>query len=235
MKPLIGITPMYYAEYKAIWMINYYIDAMERNGALPVVLPMTADEDEIRGILSRIDGIIITGGEDINPAMYGEEIRWAGEPVPVRDASDSAWVRLAVEMDVPLLATCRGTQMVNVVHGGTLYQDLHKDIEGNEHNSVADIRWEGEQHNVNLTEGSPIAETLGTLNIPVNSTHHQAIRRLGDGLEIMAVSEDGITEGVYRPDKKFVWAVQWHPEMLDHTKYPESDKIFNAFLDAIRK
>ncbi|MBR2990608.1 MAG: gamma-glutamyl-gamma-aminobutyrate hydrolase family protein [Solobacterium sp.] len=233
MKPLIGITPMYYAEYKAIWMINYYIDAMERNGALPVVLPMTADEEEIRAILARIDGIIITGGEDINPEIYGEENRYSGEPVPVRDASDSAWVRIAIEMDKPLLATCRGTQMVNVVCGGTLYQDLHKDIEGNEHNSVADIRWVNAQHNVDLVPGSPIAEVLGTVKIPVNSTHHQAIRKVGEGLEVMAVSEDGITEGVYRPDKKFVWAVQWHPEMLDHTKYPEPDKIFKAFLSSI--
>ena len=234
MKPLIGITPMYYAQYHAIWMINYYIDAMERHGALPVVLPMTADEEEIRSLLSRLDGIIVTGGEDINPAMYGEENRYSGEPVPVRDASDSAYVRLAIEMDKPVLATCRGTQMVNVVCGGTLYQDLHKDIEGNEHNSVADFRWEEAQHTVDLVEGTPLAELLGKTNIPVNSTHHQAIRKVGEGLKIMAVADDGVTEAVYRPDKKFVWAVQWHPEMINAEKYPDHDRIFEAFLDAIK-
>ena len=235
MKPLIGITPMYYEPYHGIVMTNTYISALERNGALPILLPITDNEEEIRAIFERIDGIVVTGGEDIDPHMYGEENRASGTPTPIRDAADSAYVRIAIEMDLPVLATCRGTQMVNVVCGGTLYQDLHTDIEGNEHNSVVDERWVNAQHTVDLVEGTPIADLFGKLNIPVNSTHHQAIRRVGEGLKVMAVSDDGITEAVYRPDKKFVWAVQWHPEMMDITKYPEQDGLFESFLKAAGK
>ena len=230
-QPLIGIVPLVDEARESYWMLPGYMQGVEQAGGVPVMLPLTDDAAALRQLADTCDGFLLTGGQDVSPALYGAApTPQCGETCPARDAMEARLLDLALAADKPVLGICRGIQFLNVHLGGTLYQDLPA-----EHPSAANHHqtppYGAPVHSVTLTAGSPLWALLGKDTLAVNSLHHQAIKTLAPGLAAMAVSEDGLTEAVCLPDKRFVWAVQWHPEFSFRVN-EDSRKIFKAFVGA---
>lgn len=196
------------------------------------MLPLTTDIDEIKQLLGMCDGVLITGGQDVDPVVYGEAsaqaIELTGETSPARDEMEAKLLGLAIAWDVPVLGICRGIQSINALLGGTLWQDLPT-----QHPSMTEHHgkppYDKPVHEVDLVPGTPLQACLGIKHLAVNSYHHQAVRTLASELEPMAWASDGILEALYRPASRFLWAVQWHPEFAFKVDEP-SRKIFGAFV-----
>ncbi|MGI5989008.1 MAG: gamma-glutamyl-gamma-aminobutyrate hydrolase family protein [Lachnospiraceae bacterium] len=211
-KPVIGVMPLIDEQKSSIWMLPEYLDLIREAGGIPLVLPITLSAEDYREIRGGLNGFLFTGGQDVNPALYGEEKKdGCGELCPERDKLEEMVFEDAWGRDIPILGICRGIQFINVMRGGTLYQDLSLEHpSGCCHNMSSP--YDRPCHRVKIQKNSPLFELWKREEKPVNSIHHQAIRDIGADLSCMAVSEDGLTEAVYAPDKRFVWAVQWHPE-----------------------
>lgn len=198
-----------------------------------MILPLKADEEEIKQICGMCDGFLFTGGHDVDPALYGaERSSQCGQPNYDRDFLEKRVFAYALQEDKPVFGICRGIQLINALCGGTLYQDLPTEYKGTkevEHhmNPPYDIPC----HEVTILENTPLSMLLNRLTIKVNSYHHQAIKELAAALKPMAVSEDGLIEAVYMPDKKFIQAVQWHPEFI-YLKDEDARKLFKSFVSA---
>ena len=208
-----------------------YINSVLRAGALPVLLPLTEKEEALEEALRRIDGLLLTGGADVEPARYGEErLPLCGETSPIRDQIEFFLCRKALDMDLPILAICRGEEVLNCVLGGSLYQDIAAQYgEQTKHPRYDTPR--DPVHGVTVVPGSLLHRITGMEKMRVNSRHHQGVRRLGAGLTVCALAEDGLIEGYEMPGKRFVLAVQWHPESLSD-RFPEAQALFNAFVEA---
>ena len=232
-KPMVGIIPLVDRERESYWMLPGYMEGLAREGAIPVMLPLTSDQGVLEQIVKKFDGFLFTGGQDVSPDIYREEILpVCGERCKERDEMERRLLALAWERDKPVLGICRGIQFINAVLGGTLYQDLpsQKPSEVKHHQSPP---YDEPVHEVDIVEGSPLHRLLGQTVIPVNSYQHQAVRKLAAKLCVMAYSEDGLVEAVYAPEKKYVWAFQWHPE-FSYLKDENSKKIFQSFVDSMR-
>ena len=231
-KPMIGILPLVDMERESYWMIPGYMKGIEAAGGIPVMLPLTTDYKIIQRLVENFDGFLLTGGQDVSPKLYGEEIlSECGQINQQRDKMEQILIKQVIELDKPMLGICRGIQILNTVLGGTLYQDLPMQYSSEiDHHMMPP--YDRVVHKVILNEEAPLYSILNVKEIGVNSYHHQAIKDLSEKLKIAAVSEDGIIEGVYMPGKKFVLATQWHPE-LSYLKDENSMKIFNAFVNAI--
>jgi putative glutamine amidotransferase len=181
-------------------------------GIEPVENPATLDG---------VDGLCLAGGADVDPALYGEARRPETEaPDTDRDRLESALLRDALDRDLPVLAICRGLQLLNAALGGT----LHQHIEGHNHRKLRDA------HEIHIAPGSRLERILGTQTYVVNSRHHQAAGRIAPGLLLLATAPDGVVEALEVPGKRFALAVQWHPEArMDG----EDARIFRAFRDAV--
>lgn len=233
-KNMIGIVPLIDYEKESYWMLPGYMQGIMEAGGLPVMLPLTDDAKLIGQMVSACDGFLFTGGQDVSPELYGEErLPQCGECCPERDKMEKVLLEAALAADKPVLGICRGIQFLNAALGGTLYQDLPSQLKTRtEHRQKPP--YDNPVHEVCLEAGTALYDLLGTRKIRVNSCHHQAIKELSSQLKAAAVSEDGLIEGVYMPGKKFVWAVQWHPEFFDRTD-ENSRKIFRAFVSAAGK
>lgn len=205
-----------------------YVRAVEAAGGIPVVIP-PLDLDAIEPLLDRLDGICLSGGPDLDPVAYGAEPdEHLGPTWPALDRFELAIAARADARAVPLLAICRGTQALNVVRGGTLVQHLpalHTEVEHRQ-------RIPGDQgsHPIRIEPESLLATTIDARETLVNSFHHQAIDRLGDGLVATAWAEDGTIEAVEDPAREFMIGVQWHAELL--TARPEEESLFRSFVEA---
>lgn len=232
-RPLIGLTPQWDMENRRVWIRPNYLEAVERAGAIPEVLPLTGDEDEIVEIARRMDGFLFTGGPDIRPSLYGQTLMpFCGTISDERDRLELPLFREAVlKRSKPCFGICRGIQVINVACGGTLFQDIPAERRSDIPH-YQDAPYDLHCHAALLEPNSPFAQRLGTNEITVNSMHHQAIDRLGAGLVTTAVAKDGIVEAVCMPDKPFVLAVQWHPEYLPNEA--QSHILFDAFAAACR-
>ena len=232
MRPIIGILP-FVDEEKSSRVLNNYVSAVERSGGMGILLPYTTNAEIVDRFISVCDGFLFTGGVDIDPARYGEEMsERCGKICHDRDEAEFfAFKRiLDSKEEKPILGICRGSQLINTALGGTLYQDIPSEIE------TTLIHRQGEPHSapsheVNITEGTPLASLFGEKRAPVNSLHHQSTKKLGEGLCIMARADDGVIEAAYMPSRKFLWAIQWHPERSFDTD-ERSRKIFGSFVDA---
>ena len=229
-KPVIGVTPLYDSEKESYWMLPGYLRGVEAAGGIPVILPPRAEAVDLETLLDRVDGLLFTGGQDVDPALYAQApCPELGTLCPERDRLEAALLPLALGRDLPILGICRGLQFINAALGGTLWQDLPT-----QHPSSVPHRWNDPEneiaHPVRLTAGTPLRELLDTDLLPVNSHHHQAIRDLAPCLQEMARSEDGLIEAFHHPGMRFLWAVQWHPEMLPED--PASRAVFRAFVGA---
>ena len=235
MKPMIGVVPLYDDERQSMWMLPGYFEGLRRAGAIPVMLPMNLSEEDFRQIRTSFAGFLLTGGHDVDPARYHERrLPVCGDPCPERDALEALVFKYCYADDWPLLGICRGNQFINVMMGGTLYQDLPSQYEGSGDVQVQHVMerpYDRVQHRDHVLRGTPLWQLLHKREIGVNSYHHQGIRELADGLKPMAVAEDGLVEAVYVPDHYFIWGVQWHPEFSYRTD-PDSAAIFKAFVQA---
>ena len=221
--PLVGITCSR-SSAGATLLASTYTDAILQAGALPVVFPTVADEATAQALGAAVDGVVFSGGEDIDPVHYGESI--FNETVYIdadRDRSDLLLARAALDSGKPILAICRGEQLMNVVLGGTLYQDLPTQVEGCPSHSG------GVRHSIAIEPGSILHSLYGD-SLTVNSHHHQAVKDLAPGVTVSARSPEGIVEG-YENDQ--IFAVQFHPEKM----LPDDSgwlKLFRHFVRRLR-
>jgi putative glutamine amidotransferase len=211
-----------------------YLRAVQAAGGVPVLLPPHLDAESLTALRDRLDGLLLTGGGDIAPARFGEVPQPKVDDVSeARDALEIDLALHAVDRGVPLLAICRGVQVLNVALGGSLYQDIASDLgTGITHAQTAPRSTP--THPVTVQGESRLAQTLGALEASVNSMHHQALKKLGRGLREVAWAPDGVIEGLEAPEAPgFVLGVQWHPEdLVGHD--PGARALFRALVDASR-
>jgi len=198
---------------------------------VPVILPLTVSENVLKQTADKFDGFLFTGGHDVNPALYKQEkSERCGASCDERDRMEAYIFHEAVlNQNKPALGICRGIQFFNVLLGGTLYQDIPTELPSaitHTHGPPYDVP----AHSVKILPESPLGKLVGKERIEVNSYHHQGINRIAEGLEIMALADDGLAEAVYMPDRHYVWAVQWHPELSLKDEF--SKKIFASFTTA---
>lgn len=228
--PLIGINCDYAhrpsGEKRVALNVNY-ARAVEDAGGVPVLLPWQKPK-ALAAALDRLDGILLTGGDDLDPRLYGRRRRPETRLLdPERQAFDLALTRLALRRRLPVLGICYGCQLLNIVRGGTLIQHIPAEVPGALPHGTA----EGEkaQHRVVLAPGSRLAAALGVRELTVNSFHHQAVEGMGRGLLATACAEDGVIEGIEDPGHPFLLGVEWHP---DRDGTPSSKRLFKALIRA---
>ena len=230
--PLIGITAGNDPSHPDFYVLRWdYVRSVELNGGVPVVLAPSGAALH-PALLSRLDGLMLTGGLDIQPSLYGQGAHPAVTKTSAeRDEFELKLLRVALEADLPVLAICRGQQVLNVALGGTLIQDLPSQVGTTvSHDDKARPR-AGIAHRVTLVPGSKLHALLGADEIEVNSFHHQAIGKPGRGLVPAAFAPDGVVEGVELPGARFVVGVQWHPEAFWHE--PQLfGPLFRALVEA---
>lgn len=239
--PLIGVTTSVTVDkYPERAYVNAaYLNAVQQAGGVPVVLAPQLGAAARAALLARIDGVLLTGGGDVDPARFGEPRHpTASEISPARDTLELELTHWALERGVPFLAICRGLQVLNVALGGSLLQDIPSDLPpalDHSQKALQQARRDQPVHHVKVQEGSRLAGILGTLDVDVNSFHHQALKALGRGLTPVAWSPDGIVEGAEMQDSgRFVVGVQWHPEdLVGHD--PAARNLFAALVDEARK
>lgn len=208
----------------------HYMRAVTRAGGLPVVMS-PQPLDAVGDLIGRLDGLLIPGGPDIDPATYGDVPREKLGPLfPEIDRFEIACLLEAERLGLPVLAICRGAQIVNVAHGGTLYQDLPAEVGTEVVHRRANLEDEVTMHPVRVEPESRLARVLGRTEPVVNSYHHQAPRELGDGLRAVAWAEDGVVEGL---EGGTVLGVQWHCEALQDA--PEQRALFEDLVEAARR
>ncbi len=215
-----------------------YLSAVMAAGGAPVLVPLGLDEPRLFRALDRADGLLLAGGEDIAPALFGEEPHPnLGTVDADRDAAEMALARRALDMGAPLLAICRGIQVLNVAAGGTLYQDIPSQVPGAlKHNCFyPEYPRDHIAHTVAIAPDSRLAAVVGQAAgslaaVPVNSLHHQSVKALGAGLRVVAQAPDGVVEAV-EGTGGWVLGVQWHPEELAASR-ADMGALFRAFVEA---
>ena len=234
-KPVIGLTSSFerVEDASKVFLPHAYFDAVRHFGGIPMLIPVYATDAERMYLLDQCDGLVLTGGDDIDPIRYGEQI-WNDtvEPAPERDEAEWKVCSMALERKIPILGICRGFQLLNVFLGGSLYQDLPTQYTSDIGHRMEkpDIRT---SHSCVIDIQTPLYKWVGEAQIGVNSHHHQAVKDLAPGLAAMASATDGLVEAFYRPECRFCWGVQWHPEKIWQIE-PSSGKVFEAFMDACR-
>lgn len=220
-QPLIGIAPQYDRAGERVWIRASYTGAVIRAGGIPVWMDMYEDPAVIRALLPQLGGVLFTGGVDLHPKLYGEEIDpKCGDIAEVRDAFEARLFALTEEAEIPVFGICRGIQSMNVFAGGSLHQ--HRDG----HHNV--------RHGVEVAEGSRLHKILGKTQINTNSFHHQCVKEIAPGLIVTAHAEDGTVEAIERPGERFFVGVQWHPELLS-AQEDDHHALFCAFIGAARE
>ena len=232
MKRIVGVMPLWDDEKDSIWMLPGYLDGVRQAGGLPIIFPFTEDEQEIDQLVCMCDGFLFTGGQDVSPELYQETpLEGLVTTCRKRDFMEGIVLEKAMKADKPILGICRGIQFINVALGGTLYQDIPSQFPSEtEHRQHAP--YDLPVHDVTIVKDSPLHKCLNVDRLSVNSYHHQAVNILAPCLEPMAISPDGLIEAAFMEDKKYLWAVQWHPEFSFKTdKY--SRMIFDSFIKAM--
>jgi len=229
---MIGLTAHWDGQREGYWMLPFYFRCVEEAGGIPVLLPYLSDEEMIRQTARELDGILFTGGVDVDPAFYSEEtLEACGEINSQRDEMERILFQAALAAGKPIFGICRGIQAINVFLGGTLYQDIPSQLTDAELASHRPVDY-GYIHKVHILPGTPLQELLGTDSVTVNSMHHQAIRTLAPGFMPMAYAPDGVLEAAYLPGAGYLRAVQWHPERLEDEV---SRALFSNFVSACEK
>ena len=232
-RPVIGIVPTYDPNEGVLRMNNHYAQAVVAAGGAPLIIPFTSDVSVYESLLPRIDGFVLSGGQDISPVRYGGDITYGklSELTPEREEVEYLLLSYAYQFDFPLLGICRGMQMINVFFGGTLYLDLEEQFDGvsaldDAPDASEGVRtpaggrvnhWQTVEYGrptptVSIMRSRKLGEILGVDHASVNSMHHQGVRTLSANLSAAAYGPDGLVEGVEARDCRFLMGVQWHPE-----------------------
>ncbi len=236
--PLIGITSSREQNETGAWICQVgqaYTDAIINAGGLPLVIPISANRDHLSHLVERLDGLLLSGGGDIHPRFFkGEDHPRIYGVSEVRDQLELDLLTLVLKAHKPLLAICRGIQILNVAFGGSLYTHIedqhpnamkHAGFPGHPRDKIA--------HTASLTCGSLLHKIFQADDVPVNSLHHQGVDRIGEGLEAIAFAPDGLVEGLAVKGERFALGVQWHPECLPDD--PGMQALFRAFVEACRQ
>lgn len=229
MKPFIGITAGLNDD--GVHQVkDTYVQAVLQAGGIPVIVP-TGTKKYLDDLINKLDGFLFTGGGDVDPFLFDEEPHpKLGAVEPERDALEFPLVKAIIQTEKPILAICRGMQMLTIAFGGGVYQDLslQKSTERIQHQQQAPV-WKP-SHFVSLTKGSLLEELVGKSTIRVNSFHHQAVKNVRPPLQISAMAKDGTIEAIESTTHPFVIGVQWHPEALLIKKETVSQGLFKAFI-----
>ena len=240
-KPVIAVTgqldpklglPIEIAIYGAT---SHNCDHLVEHGAIPVVIPFI-DPADIEQVIAGVDGLLMTGGADVDPSRYNEEKQpYCASIQPDRDAADLALFAEALKQGKPIMCICRGCQIANVFFGGSLYQDINTQVGPMINHSDYGVNWNTEgSHTIAITPESPLHKLLGKTELGVNSLHHQGVKDLGKGVIPMGVALDGVVESwYYDSDTQWIRAYQWHPEMQKPND--AAKKIFDDFVAACKK
>lgn len=240
-RPLIGISGNHlvdeggpFAGYHRAYVNHDYVRSITEAGGVPMVIPFNEDAEAVKECVARIDALLMTGGHDICPLNYGEEPHQKIGPVwPERDAFDLLLIKEAEKRRIPIMGICRGLQILNVAHGGTLYQDLSLDkncyIKHAQKQDPATAT-----HSILIEEGSRLAKIIGQCQWVTNSHHHQTVHKVGEGFKVTARAKDGTVESLEGTNYSYLMAYQFHPEMMS-AKYALAKKIFVDFIVAAGK
>ena len=236
--PLIGITTGRVLSATQVYehqLSDRYVQAVIRAGGLPVIVPSGLTNDQIAELLTRLDGVLLTGGGDIDPAVFaGRPHRRVHSIDPARDALELALVRQAVQDKIPFLGICRGAQVMNVALGGTLFTDIEAQYPGAErHDWYPNIPRDRVSHQLSVDLDSRLGQLIGSRTVGVNSLHHQGLDVIPANLRVVARAPDGLTEAVELQDHVFGLGVQWHPEWL--VESAENQAIFRGLVEAARR
>jgi len=241
-RPLIGIPAQTLQAIDGIpevlphsWVMNsrYYLAAAAM-GAVPVMIPLfDHDPGTLRAIYDRLDGLMLAGGVDLEPATFGEAPHpQLGRTDRSRDEVELQLARWAIAEGKPVLGLCRGLQVLNVAMGGTLYQDIEAQIPGAmRHDYFPGFPRDYLAHEVSLTEGSRLRRAIGESRLAVNSMHHQAVKSLAPGLLVSARADDGVIEAIEAPGPTYLVGVQWHPEVFEQ-RDERTHRLFQSFVGA---
>ena len=225
--PIIGVTPLWDAERKSVWMLPDYLEGIKAAGGVPVVLPIEMSEEDANRIVETCDGFLFTGGQDVSPELYGTmDATGTIIPSPERDGLETLLLEKALQADKAILGICRGLQFINAFLGGTLWQDVPS-----QHPSDI-VHRQGKPYGVpthKVILKGDLKTQLGKDILEVNTLHHQAVKDLAGDLIPMAISPDGLIEAARMTSKRFVWAVQWHPEYMFKTD-ADSLSLFSHFV-----
>lgn len=230
MPPVIGVTASWDMGQDKLVLNRRYLKAIEAAGGLPLILSYCREEKMMAKLVTLLDGLLFSGGVDMDPLYFGEEpLPGCGEISPPRDAFELGLAKRAFALGLPVLGICRGAQVLNIAAGGDVYQDLSSRGNLLKHSQVAP-GWHP-THSIKIAEGTLLAGILGAGSLRVNSFHHQAVRRTGQGWIISAQSPDGVAEAVECPDLAFALGVQCHPELM-WERYPHFLELFRALVRA---
>ena len=232
--PVIGITTGYQAEKRPTFSLpGDYVESVLLAGGVPLLLPAVEDARMTERLLAQVDGVLLSGGPDVDPSEYGEEPHPKTRPLhPRRNRFDLSLAGLAACRGLPVMGICLGCQVLNVALGGTLYQHVPDEIAPALRHSAGEPG-QRTNHRVRIAEDSHLARIVGTTDLATNSSHHQAIREVAPPLRAVAWSEDGVIEAAEARDERFLLAIQWHPENLA-AKRTEHLALFAALVEAAR-
>ncbi|TCT26504.1 putative glutamine amidotransferase [Melghiribacillus thermohalophilus] len=233
MRPLIGITTSMEAEEDRSFVGKDNVQAIVLAGGTPLLLPNLTDDERIKQYAELLDGLYVTGGYDIDPTLFGEEPHpELGIITPTRDRFETALIRELLKKDKPILAVCRGCQILNIAAGGDMYQDIYSQIDGEllQHSQHAP-KGHG-SHYVLVESDSLLQRITGEARLRVNSRHHQANRRIPSGFMVSGTASDGVIEAIESQEHAFVLGLQWHPENMAAAGDEASKKIYQVFIDA---
>ena len=235
MNPIIGVMSAHDVKNHNYVTRENYLTFLSDAGGTPILLPLGSDVSSIDSLLDICDGILLTGGADVEPARYGEAtLPCCGGIAHERDAFEIPFIRRAAERDIPMFGICRGIQVLNVALGGTLYQDVGTQIAPTASAHQQPEPYGEPTHSLTLVKDSPLNRLWKSESMMVNSMHHQAIKKPADGLQVDGRAEDGIIEAMSAKDGSRIFAVQFHPEYLsDHDAHAQ--RLFDHFVKLSRE
>ncbi|NWJ48502.1 MAG: gamma-glutamyl-gamma-aminobutyrate hydrolase family protein [Chloroflexi bacterium] len=217
---------------------NTYIEAVIAAGGAPVLIPASSNTTALYAIYRRLDGLLLSGGDDINPVRYGEELNGSEAMDDLRDETELWLTQQAVEDGLPILGICRGQQVLNVALGGTLYQDISSQIPGEPLDHRLSFHKQQRDyiaHPVTLEQDCRLAQMLGTTHLEVNTLHHQAVKTPGKGLRVVGIAPDGVAEALETEDaSRWIFSVQSHPEEL-WRKHSWASVLLSEFVVVARQ